>query len=52
MLIDRGLNAFRMQRVGVADVFVEHGDQATLRARYGVDAAAVVDAARRLMADG
>jgi len=35
----------------VADTFVEHGPQALLRAKYGIDAAAIVAAARGLLAD-
>ncbi len=50
MLADRGLAGFRLERVGVGDVFVEHGAQAILRAAYDVDAAAVARAARRLTA--
>lgn len=48
-LIDRGLTGFRLKRIGIPDTFVEHGPQDLLRAKYGIDATAIVDAAKRLM---
>ena len=51
-LADGGLTGWKIKRLGVADIFVEHGSQKILRARYGLDAAAIADAARRLLADG
>lgn len=38
-----------VSRVGIADLFVEHGPQRILRAKYGVDAAAVTAAAEKLL---
>ncbi len=46
----RGLYGVRTRLVAVDDVFVEHGAQAILREKYGVDAQAVTRAARELMA--
>ncbi len=48
-LVRAGLSGVKVQMVGVADVFVEHGSQAQLRRRYGLDAQAVLAAAHRLL---
>lgn len=48
-LADAGISGFRMKRLGIEDVFVEHGPQKLLRRIHGVDADAIVDAARRLL---
>ncbi|MFP4307090.1 MAG: 1-deoxy-D-xylulose-5-phosphate synthase, partial [Desulfococcaceae bacterium] len=48
-LADAGMTDVAVARVGIRDTFVAHGPQKILRARYGVDAAAVVRAARNLM---
>ena len=39
----------RVKRIGIADIFVEHGPQKQLRSIYGVDAAAIVKTARQLL---
>jgi 1-deoxy-D-xylulose-5-phosphate synthase len=49
-LIDAGLSGFKLKRLGIDDVFVEHGPQKLLRQLYGVDAQAIVDAALQLVA--
>lgn len=46
------LNRVAVSRVGIADLFVEHGPQKLLRAKYGVDAAAVAAAAEKLVRGG
>ncbi len=53
-LYDAGITGFQLERIGIADKFVEHGPQSVLRSKYGVDAAAIVQSAKRLMdaADG
>jgi len=48
-LADAGMTDVAVARAGIRDTFVAHGPQTILRARYGVDAAAVVRAARNLM---
>ena len=48
-LNDEGITGIRVERIGVADTFVEHGPQQLLRSLYGIDAAAIVKAAQRLM---
>ena len=51
-LADNGVTGWRLKRLAVGDTFVEHGPQPLLRARYGLDAAAIVAAAGELLADG
>jgi len=41
-LYDAGISGFTLRRIGISDTFVEHGAQKILRAKYGVDAAAIV----------
>jgi 1-deoxy-D-xylulose-5-phosphate synthase len=48
-LSENGIMAVRMERIGIADVFVEHGPQKTLRSEYGIDVPDIVEAAKRLM---
>ena len=48
-LNDAGINGLQVERIGVADTFVEHGPQQLLRSLYGIDAAAIVKAAVRMM---
>ncbi len=49
-LARRGLSGVRTHCIAVQDTFVEHGSQAQLRRAYGLDAEAVVQAARELLA--
>jgi len=48
-LNDAGINRLHIERIGVADTFVEHGPQQLLRSIYGIDAAAIVKTAVRMM---
>jgi 1-deoxy-D-xylulose-5-phosphate synthase len=48
-LSDEGLTGVQVERIGVADTFVEHGPQKLLRSLYGIDPPAIVKAAERLM---
>ena len=48
-LNDAGINGYHLERIGIADTFVEHGSQALLRSKHGIDAEAIVQCARRLM---
>ena len=50
-LNDAGINGLHIERIGVADTFVEHGPQKLLRSIYGVDSAAIIKAAVRMMKD-
>ncbi len=47
-LSDADIHDFRMRRIGIRDVFVEHGSQEILRSKYAVDAQAIVRAAEEL----
>ena len=49
VLSDAKLNGVQVERIGVADTFVEHGPQQLLRSLYGIDPPAIVKAAERLM---
>ena len=48
-LNENGISTFQMERIGIADIFVEHGPQKVLRSAYGIDVPDIVEAARRLM---
>ncbi len=51
-LNDAGVTGLRVERIGVADTFVEHGPQKLLRSLYGIDASAIVKTAVRMMDGG
>jgi 1-deoxy-D-xylulose-5-phosphate synthase len=46
---DAGLNTVTVERIGLPDAFVEHGPQAVLRGKYGLDAAGIAQAALRFL---
>jgi len=48
LLNTRGAGGVDVVCVGLPDKFVEHGDTEQLRAQYGIDAAGIADAVRRL----
>ncbi len=48
-LNDNNMTSFSLKRIGIADTFVEHGSQNLLRAKYGIDAQAIVNTAKELM---
>jgi 1-deoxy-D-xylulose-5-phosphate synthase len=48
-LNDARVAGLRLERIGVADAFVEHGPQKLLRSLYGIDAAAIIKTAVRMM---
>jgi 1-deoxy-D-xylulose-5-phosphate synthase len=48
-LSDEGVNGFSMKRIGIPDIFVEHGPQKLIRSKYGIDAHAIVEAAKKLL---
>ena len=49
-LSDLGISGCMFRRIGIPDTFVEHGSQKLLRSKYGIDAPAIVKAARQLTA--
>ncbi|WP_321492682.1 1-deoxy-D-xylulose-5-phosphate synthase [uncultured Desulfobacter sp.] len=48
LISDSGLSGCHVKRVGIDDVFVEHGSQKELRKDYGIDVQAVVTAGFKL----
>ena len=48
-LSDEGVDGVRVVRIGIGNVFVEHGARNLLKEKYGVDAAAVAAAAEGLV---
>jgi 1-deoxy-D-xylulose-5-phosphate synthase len=50
-LSDQRITGFLLECIGIPDTFVEHGSQSLLRTKYGIDAPAIVNAAKRLLLD-
>ncbi len=50
-LSDEGLSGIQVERIGIADTFVEHGPQQLLRSLYGIDAPAIVKTAVRMIGE-
>ena len=48
-LNDEGISGFKIERLGIPDLFVEHGPQDLLRAKYKIDSNAIVNSALKLM---
>jgi 1-deoxy-D-xylulose-5-phosphate synthase len=48
-LNDAGIQDVALERIGIPDVFVEHGPQSMLRAKYGLDAPAIARTALHLL---
>jgi 1-deoxy-D-xylulose-5-phosphate synthase len=48
-LSDLGVVGYSMRRLGIPDIFIEHGPQNTLRSKYGIDAPAIVATALEVM---
>lgn len=49
LLADRGLYGLTVKRLGIPDVFVEHGAQGVLRQKYGLDAAGILKSAQEIL---
>jgi 1-deoxy-D-xylulose-5-phosphate synthase len=49
LLGDHGLSFRKIKRLGLPDQFIEHGAPAVLRAKYGLDADGIVQAAKLLV---
>lgn len=49
LLGEKGLKEVEVRRLGIPDVFVEHGSQEELRHKYGLDAEGIARAAERLI---
>ncbi|MFZ5447495.1 MAG: 1-deoxy-D-xylulose-5-phosphate synthase [Thermodesulfobacteriota bacterium] len=50
LLADRGLFGITVKRLGIPDVFVEHGTQDILRKKYGLDAHGILKSALDILA--
>ncbi len=48
-LADHGISGFKIRRIGIPDMFVEHGPQKFLRAKYGLDAAGIVGVVKQIL---
>jgi 1-deoxy-D-xylulose-5-phosphate synthase len=48
-LNDSGVTGYYLERLGIADTFVEHGAQDVLRSIYGIDASAIVEMSKHMM---
>ena len=49
-LNESGISGYQLERIGIPDTFVEHGAQDILRSKYGLDAPAIIETAKRLVA--
>jgi 1-deoxy-D-xylulose-5-phosphate synthase len=49
LLEEKGITGVEVKRLGIPDVFVEHGPQDSLRHKYGIDAEGIVRAAEELL---
>jgi 1-deoxy-D-xylulose-5-phosphate synthase len=49
LLAEKGITGVQVRRLGIPDVFVEHGPQDFLRNKYGIDAEGIVRAAEELL---
>jgi len=47
-LMDAGVTGIQVKRIGIPDTFVEHGNPALLRAKFGIDSDAIVHAAKTM----
>jgi 1-deoxy-D-xylulose-5-phosphate synthase len=47
-LMDAGVTGIQVKRIGIPDTFVEHGNPALLRAKFGIDSDAIVQAAKTM----
>jgi 1-deoxy-D-xylulose-5-phosphate synthase len=48
-LNDLDVTGFALKRIGIPDTFVEHGSQSQLRSQYGINAATIVQTAKKLL---
>ena len=45
---ERGLGSVQVRRLGIPDIFLEHGPQALLREKYGIDEQGIMDGVRKM----
>jgi 1-deoxy-D-xylulose-5-phosphate synthase len=46
---ERGLHSIQVRRLGIPDLFVEHGPQALLREKYGIDEKGIFKSAKEML---
>jgi 1-deoxy-D-xylulose-5-phosphate synthase len=49
LLQERDLFSVRVRRLGIPDLFVEHGPQSLLRAKYGIDEQGIFRAVKEMI---
>jgi 1-deoxy-D-xylulose-5-phosphate synthase len=49
---ETGLISIQVKRLGIPDIFVEHGPQAVLREKYGIDENGIVEVAKKMFKEG
>jgi 1-deoxy-D-xylulose-5-phosphate synthase len=49
---ERGLISIQVKRLGIPDIFVEHGPQALLREKYGIDENGIIEGVKKMFAEG
>src|SRR4030043_159574 len=49
---ERGLLSTQVKRLGIPDIFVEHGPQALLREKYGIDENGIFNGVQKMFEDG
>jgi 1-deoxy-D-xylulose-5-phosphate synthase len=49
---ERGLFSIQVKRLGIPDIFVEHGSQALLREKYGIDENGIFKGVREMLEEG
>lgn len=49
---ERGLLSTQVKRLGIPDIFIEHGPQALLREKYGIDENGIFKEAREMFEEG
>jgi len=49
LLGEQGLSRVRVKRIGLPDIFIEHGSQDILRAKYGLTVRGIIDTVKRVV---
>jgi 1-deoxy-D-xylulose-5-phosphate synthase len=49
---ERGLISIQVKRLGIPDIFVEHGPQALLREKYGIGENGIVEGVKKMFEEG
>ena len=52
LLQERGLSPTHVKRLGIPDIFIEHGPQALLREKYGIDENGIFRGAQKMFEEG